>query len=140
MSSPTTPRAPRLPLAAQVLIGRVAGFALGLLLVASGDRATRIALSIAEPAGALFVSAIRLTVIPLVVASLVVAVATAPDPRTVGTVGVRALLLFVAILFAGATFAALLAPPLFALVPIDPAATAALRASPVSGTALYEAT
>lgn len=129
MSSPTTPRAPRLPLAAQVLIGLVAGFALGLLLVASGDRATRIALSIAEPAGALFVSAIRMTVIPLVVASLVVAVATAPDPRTVGTVGVRALLLFVAILFAGATFAALLAPPLFALVPIDPAATAALRAS-----------
>jgi Na+/H+-dicarboxylate symporter len=129
VSHPATPRAPRLPLAAQVLIGLVAGFALGLLLVASGDRATRIALSIAEPAGALFVSAIRMTVIPLVVASLVVAVATAPDPRTVGTVGVRALLLFLAILFAGATFAALLAPPLFALVPIDPAATAALRAS-----------
>jgi len=132
VSSPITPRAPRLPLAAQVLIGLVAGFALGMLLTASGDRAVRVALAIAEPAGALFVNAIRMTVIPLVVASLLVAVATAPDPRTVGTVGVRALLLFLAVLFAGATFAALFAPPLFALVPIDPAATAALRASATS--------
>jgi len=132
VSHPTTLRAPRFPLAAQVLIGLVAGFALGMLLVASGGRATRIALAIAEPAGALFVNAIRMTVIPLVVASLVVAVATAPDPRTVGTVGVRALVLFLAVLFAGATFAALLAPPLFSLVPIDPAASAALRASATS--------
>ena len=129
MSHPTTSRGPRLPLAAQVLIGLIAGFALGLLLVAAGDKVTRVALAIAEPTGALFVSAIRMTVIPLVVASLVVAVATAPDPRTVGTIGVRALLLFLTILFAGAAFAALLAPPLFALAPIDPVATAALRAS-----------
>jgi proton glutamate symport protein len=132
VSHPTAPRRPRFPLAAQVLIGLIAGFALGLFLAASGDRATRVALAIAEPAGAFFVSAIRMTVIPLVVASLIVAVATAPDPRTVGTVGVRALLLFLAILFAGASFAALLAPPLFALVPIDPAATAALRATATS--------
>jgi Na+/H+-dicarboxylate symporter len=128
---PTT-RGPRLPLAAQVLIGLVAGFVLGLLLAHSGARTTSVALSIAEPAGALFVAAIRMTVIPLVVASLIVAVATAPDPRTVGSVGVRALVLFLCVLFAGAIFAALLAPPLFALVPIDPAATAALRASATS--------
>ena len=132
MSHPTTPRGPRFPLAAQVLVGLVAGFALGMLLVALGDRATRVALAIAEPAGALFVSAIRMTVIPLVVASLVVAVATAPDPRTVGVVGFRALLLFLAVLFTGAVFAALVAPPLFALVPIDPAATTALRTSTAS--------
>jgi len=129
VSHPTTTRGPRLPLAAQVLIGLVAGFALGLLLAHAGARATSIALAIAEPAGALFVAAIRMTVIPLVVASLIVAVATAPDPRTVGSVGVRALVLFLLVLFAGAIFAALLAPPLFALVPIDPTATAALRAS-----------
>ena len=126
------PRGPRFPLAAQVLVGLVAGFALGMLLVAIGERATRVALAIAEPAGALFVSAIRMTVIPLVVASLVVAVATAPDPRTVGVVGLRALLLFLAVLFTGAIFAALLAPPLFSLVAIDPTATAALRGSTAS--------
>jgi Na+/H+-dicarboxylate symporter len=132
VSHPPTTRGPRLPLAAQVLIGLVAGFVLGLLLAHSGARTMSVALSIAEPAGALFVAAIRMTVIPLVVASLIVAVATAPDPRTVGSVGVRALVLFLCVLFAGAIFASLLAPPLFALVPIDPAATAALRASATS--------
>ena len=139
MSQPTTSRGPRLPLAAQVLIGLIAGFALGLLLVATDQRATRVALAIAEPVGALFVSAIRMTVIPLVVASLVVAIATAPDPRTVGTVGVRALGLFLAVLFAGSIFAALLAPPLFALVSIDPAASSALLASATGAAALAKA-
>ena len=134
MSHPPTTRGPRLPLAAQVLIGLVAGFALGLLVAHLGPRVTALALAIAEPVGALFVAAIRMTVIPLVVASLIVAVATAPDPRTVGSVGIRALVLFLCVLVAGAIFAALLAPPLFALVPIDPAATAALRASATSVT------
>ena len=132
MSNPTTTRGARFPLAAQVLVGLVAGFAFGLLLATRGEGATGIALAIAEPLGALFVNAIRMTVIPLVVASLIVAVATAPDPRSVGTVGVRALVLFLVILFAGAAFAAIFAPPLFALVPIDPAATAALRATATS--------
>lgn len=115
-----------------MLIGLVAGFAVGLILVSSDASARSIALSIAEPVGALFVAAIRMTVIPLVVASLVVAIATTPDPRTVGTVGVRALLLFLAIVLAGAAFAAVLAPPLFALVAIDPAASRALLASATS--------
>ncbi|MFL5559891.1 MAG: dicarboxylate/amino acid:cation symporter [Gemmatimonadaceae bacterium] len=132
MSHPTTPGGLRLPLAAQVLIGLVTGFALGIVVAHSGPRAISTALAIAEPVGALFVAAIRMTVIPLVVASLIVAVATAPEPRAVGAVGLRALALFLAVLFAGAVFAAVLAPPLFALVPIDPAATAALRASAAS--------
>jgi len=132
VSNPTTTRGARFPLAAQVLVGLVAGFAFGLLLATRGEGATGIALAIAEPLGALFVNAIRMTVIPLVVASLIVAVATAPDPRSVGTVGARALVLFLVILFAGAAFAAIFAPPMFALVPIDPAATAALRATATS--------
>ena len=119
----------RLPLAAQVLLGLVIGFALGLLLAAAGERATRIGIAIAEPAGALFVNAIRMTVIPLVVASLVVAVATAPDPRVVGAIGARALALFLAILLGGAAFAALAAPPLLARSPIGADVAAALRAT-----------
>lgn len=132
VSHPTVSRGSRLPLAAQVLIGLIAGFALGLILLATSERAATVALAIAEPVGALFVNAIRMTVIPLVVASLIVAIATAPDPRSVGAVGFRALGLFLAVLFAGAAFAALLAPPLFALVSIDPASSSALLASTVS--------
>jgi Na+/H+-dicarboxylate symporter len=84
---------------------------------------------VAEPAGAIFVNLIRMTVIPLVVASLVVAVATAPDRRVVGAIGVRALVLFVVVLFAGALLAALVTPSLFALAPLDASAVTALRAS-----------
>jgi Na+/H+-dicarboxylate symporter len=69
-----------------------------------------------------------MTVIPLVVASLVVAVATAPDRRAVGAIGVRALVLFVVVLFAGAVLAALVAPSLFALAPLDASAVLSLRA------------
>ncbi|HEX2778436.1 MAG TPA: dicarboxylate/amino acid:cation symporter [Gemmatimonadaceae bacterium] len=135
MNSPTSPRGPRLPLAAQVLLGLILGFALGMLLARAGEQATRTGIAIAEPIGALFVNAIRMTVIPLVVASLVVAVATAPDPRVVGAIGARALILFVAILLAGAAFAALLAPPLLALSPMRPEVADALRATTSTGTA-----
>jgi Na+/H+-dicarboxylate symporter len=132
--APTAPRGLRFPLAAQVLLGLIAGFAVGLIVVGSDAHTRKVVLSIAEPLGALFVAAIRMTVIPLVVASLIVAVATAPDPRTVGTVGVRALILFLAVLLAGAAFAAVLAPPLFALVAIDASASSALLASATSVT------
>lgn len=123
----------RVPLAARVLIGLVVGFAIGLLLPHADADIARHALAVAEPAGAIFVNLIRMTVIPLVVASLVVAVATAPDAGTVGRVGVRALALFLAILAAGALFAAVAAPALFALFPLDAAAVASLRASAASG-------
>ena len=126
MHSPTPARGRRLPLAAQVLLGLILGFAVGLALPALGDGAARTGVAIAEPIGALFVNAIRMTVIPLVVASLVVAVATAPDPRVVGAIGARSLLAFVAVVVAGAAFAAITAPPLLALSPLRADAVAAL--------------
>ena len=128
---PASARSPfaRTPLAARVLIGLVVGFAIGLLLVHVDPRSARRVLAVAEPAGAIFVNLIRMTVIPLVVASLVVAVATAPDRRAVGVIGVRALVLFLVVLFAGAVFAALVAPPLFALAPLDAGTVSSLRAA-----------
>ena len=128
---PSAPRSAfaRTPLAARVLFGLVVGFAIGFLLPHVDPRTARRVLAVAEPAGATFVNLIRMTVIPLVVASLVVAVATAPDRRAVGAIGVRALALFVVVLFAGALLAALAAPPLFALAPLDAGAVTSLRAS-----------
>ena len=122
----------RIPLAARVLIGLGVGFAIGLLLAHTDADTTRRVLAVAEPAGAIFVNLIRMTVIPLVVASLIVAIATAPDTTAVGRIGIRALLLFLGILAAGAALAAIAAPPLFALYPLDAAAVAALRATAAS--------
>ena len=116
-------------LAVKVLIGLVAGLAVGLAVASSGSLALAGVVPFIEPVGQLWVSAIRMTVIPLVVSSLIVGVGSAPDPRSVGRIGARALMLFVALLGVGALMAVVAGPPLLRLLPIDPAAAEALRAS-----------
>jgi Na+/H+-dicarboxylate symporter len=66
-----------------------------------------------------------MTVIPLVFSLLIVSVASV-DVGTVGRIGWRALLTFVALLCGSFLFAALVAPPLFARLPVDAAAIASL--------------
>lgn len=120
---------PALPLAAQVLIGLVAGFAVGLLLEGRDGPVVRTTLAAAETIGALFVAAIRMTVVPLVVASLVVAVAGGGDARAIGALGARALVLFVVVLAAAAVLAVVAAPPLLRVAAFSAEASEALRAS-----------
>jgi len=116
-------------LTTRVLLGLVAGLGLGILVSESGSPALLQAASAVEPVGTLFINAIRMTVIPLVAATLVVGVASTPDPRVIGRIGGRAVLLFVILLAAAAGFTALFAPPLLAYLPVDPGAAAELRAS-----------
>ncbi|HEU4565625.1 MAG TPA: dicarboxylate/amino acid:cation symporter [Gemmatimonadaceae bacterium] len=120
-------------LTTRVLIGLVAGLAAGIAVSLSASPALLAAAGAVKPIGTLWVNAIRMTVIPLVVASLVVGVANAPDVRAIGRVGWRALLLFLAVLFAGAIFAVLAGQPLLARLTIDPVAAAALRESAAAG-------
>ena len=112
-------------LTVRVLIGLVAGLVVGFVINASPD--LRGALPWIEPVGSIFINAIRMTVVPLVVASLVVGVAGAPDARAIGRVGWRALALFVVIVLLGSVFGAIIAQPILARM-IDPASTAAVRA------------
>src|SRR5687767_5570154 len=66
-------------LTTKVLIALVAGLGLGLLVSGSGNPALVNAVRWIEPLGTLFINAIRMTVIPLVVGSLVAGIASAPD-------------------------------------------------------------
>jgi proton glutamate symport protein len=116
-------------LTTRVLIALVAGLGIGLLVSASGNPSLGTAARWIEPVGTLFINAIRMTVIPLVVGSLVAGIAAAPNPSALGRVGMRALVIFLVTLFTGAVFAALVAPPMLALFTIDPASQAALQAS-----------
>ena len=116
-------------LTTRVLIALVAGLGLGLLVSMSGNEALVSSARWIEPLGTLFINAIRMTVIPLVVGSLVAGIAAAPNPGTLGRIGVRAFVFFLVTLTAGAVFAAIVAPPLLARLVIDPAAQAALQAS-----------
>ena len=81
-----------------------------------------------EPIGTLWVNAIRMTVIPLVVALLITGV-TSASAKKVGRMGAQSILLFLLILAGTAIFTALVAPFAFDPLTIDPASSAALRAN-----------
>ena len=121
-------------LTTRVLIGLGAGLAAGLLLSAGSPATADRVIAVVAPLGTLFINAIRMTVIPLVVASLIVGVTSAPDARAVGRVGWRALVVFLALLGVISAVSIVVAEPLLARIALAPSAVAALRAS-ASGSA-----
>jgi len=113
----------------RIIIGLVAGLAMGIAIALWGSPELRaIGIGI-EPIGTLFINAIRMTVIPLVVSTLLVGIATTSGAGVIGRIGGRALLLFLAMLSIAATAASLIASALFRLIPIDESATRILRAT-----------
>lgn len=101
----------------------------GIVISTAQHPALTALVPIIEPVGTLWINAIRMTVVPLVVGSIIVGVTSAPDARTIGRIGTRALVFFLVLLVAGGVFAAVLAPPMMGRIPLDPAAVTALRES-----------
>ncbi|MFI5245216.1 MAG: dicarboxylate/amino acid:cation symporter, partial [Gemmatimonadales bacterium] len=118
-------------LALKVLLALVAGLALGLGIASSGSGALAHLVPVIEPVGTIWVSAIRMWVLPVVVSRRVVGGGGAADPGSVGRVGVRAVGLFVALDSVAILLALLAGPPILAMIHIDPAAAASLRANAV---------
>jgi Na+/H+-dicarboxylate symporter len=81
-----------------------------------------------EPVGTLWINAVRMTVIPLVVSLLVTGVTSASAKR-VGRMGAQSIGLFIVLLALASLFTAVVAPFAFRPLVIDPASSAALRAS-----------
>lgn len=126
-------------LALKVLVALVLGLALGLGIASSGSDALAHLVPVIEPVGTLWVAAIRMTIIPLVVASLVAGVGGAADPKGVGRLGARTLMVFLALVAVSTALAMAAGPPLLATIHIDPAAAATLRESAArSGAAAVE--
>jgi len=119
-------------LTARVLIALLAGLAIGIAASMFGSESMLAIARGVEPVGTLWINAIRMTVIPLIVSSLVAGVAGAPDPGAVGRIGWRALLIFLAVLAATATFCIAVAPIMLTGLHVNVTASAALRASAAS--------
>ncbi|MEO6443549.1 MAG: dicarboxylate/amino acid:cation symporter [Gemmatimonadaceae bacterium] len=119
-------------LTTKVLIALVAGMLLGIGISLAQNPTLSLIVPFLEPLGTLWINAIRMTVVPLVVGSIIVGVTSAPDARTIGRIGSRALVLFLIVLTVGAVFAVLVAPPLMAMLPLDAAAIASLQKSGAS--------
>ena len=111
----------------RVLIGLILGFAAGLAI--AGRDAFAAVPAVLDPVGTIFINAIRMTVIPLVVSSLIVGVASAPDTRTVGRLGGRAVLMFIFVLMLSSVIGVTVTPWALAGIQPDPSAIAALQGS-----------
>ncbi len=122
-------------LTTKVLIALLAGLALGILLAVTAFPGAPTITAILDPIGTLFINAIRMTVIPLVVSCLVVGVSSAPDPRSVGRIGARAIVVFIVVCATSSATGLLLGVPLMELFPLDPAVVESLRASAMEGAA-----
>ncbi len=113
----------------RVLVALAAAAAGGALIAASGSKPLLDAADAVAPVGTLWVSAIRMTVIPLVVSLLITGVASAADVGAIGRLGARTLVVFGLLLAATAAVVIPLASALFALLPLG-STTAARPAMP----------
>lgn len=128
-------------LTAKVLIALTAGLAIGVAISTSDSAMLHAVPGYLEPIGTVWVNALRMIVIPLVVSAILIGITSLPDPRSIGRVGGRALVLSLVMLASAAMFAVLVGPPLLSMLTIDAGASAALRASAsaASGDALERA-
>ncbi len=116
-------------LAIKVLIALLAGLGAGLALTAASPDAAGALVPVLQPVGTLWVSAIRMAIIPLVVSSLLIGVGGAADTRTVTVLGAKGFGMFIICLLLAGAFSLMIAPVVFAQIAIDPAAAESLRAN-----------
>jgi proton glutamate symport protein len=114
---------------ARVLTALILGAALGIVLSGWLPGIARDVAGVAQPIGDLWLNALQMTVVPLVVALVVLGVASTSDAAASGRTARRAILVFLVLLSVGAAFAAIFAPFQLSLLPRDPELIAALRAA-----------
>ncbi len=120
--------------ASYVLAALAAGFVLGSLAAAFSNPSVLRLVAIIEPLGTLWVNAIRMTVVPLVVAVLITGV-TSFGSRSLGRLGARALVTYVILLVVAGLVALAIAPPLLARIPLTPDVAERLRATATTAAA-----
>jgi len=110
-----------------MLAGLAAGLLLGVLASRTASPPLLAIVRGLEPVGTVFVNAIRMTVVPLVVALLISGLVSIKDTGLLGKLGLRALLFGLSLAIVVALFTIVIAVPVLARVHIDPAAAASLR-------------
>ena len=124
----------------RVMLGLALGAIIGLTLAWSDTALAAKVAAIVQPIGKLWLNALQMTVVPLVLALVIIGVTTASDTASSGRTARRALLVFVILLSFGSFFTALAAPALLSLVPRDPALAQALSGSTDAASAVATTT
>jgi Na+/H+-dicarboxylate symporter len=113
----------------RVVIGLIAGLVLGSALGAfDGAVALRVA-DVLQPVGDLWINAIRMTIVPLVIALLFVSVAARETRDGLGRLTATTGATFVALLLFACVVALLIVPPLINDMKLSPEAATALRST-----------
>ena len=118
-----------------VLAGLVAGILLGILASVSASPWLLGLVRSVEPIGIMFVNAIRMAVVPLVVASLIVGIVSITDQRSLTRLGLRSLMVFAALAISAAVIATVVAAPILARLDIDPSVAEGFEQSATAGSA-----
>jgi Na+/H+-dicarboxylate symporter len=111
-----------------VLSALVIGLLAGAMAARAGDGLREPALQAATIVGGLWLDALKMTVIPLIVALLVTGIAKGAEAARAGRIAGQSVLWFVIICTASAVFGALVMPALLTLFPLPDSAAEALRA------------
>lgn len=115
--------------ATRILAGLGIGLALGIGMAAQAPDAALSGIAVAEPVGTAWLNALRMTIVPLVVALLITGVAQTAEAARAGRIATRSLLLFVAILWLSSGIGAIVTLSLLDLFPLGDTAAQALRAT-----------
>lgn len=105
----------------------IVGLALGILAAGMGEGIKQPTVYVADLIGGLWFNALKMTVIPLIVALLVVGVVSGSDAARAGGLATKAVLWFGGFYVFSAVFGAIMTPALLALWPLPEAAAEALR-------------
>lgn len=111
-----------------LLAALIGGLILGIIAPSFGDAIKEPLVQAAGLIGGLWLDALRMTVIPLIVALLVVGVVGGADAARVGGLATKAVLWFIGFYIFSALFGAAMTPALLALWPLPEASAQALRA------------
>ena len=111
----------------RVLLALLIGLLLGAVAAGMGDGWRDPAVRIASAIGGLWLDALKMTVIPLIVALLVTGIVGGADAARQGGVAAQSMLWFALLLTASAIFGAIVMPALLNIFPLPEAAAAALR-------------
>lgn len=117
----------------RVVIGLIAGLIVGSILGAwPGEVASRV-VAFMNPIGQIWVNAIRMTIVPLVVSLLFVAVASRESSEGLGKLGLVTIVTFFGLLVFAAIVALAIVPPLIAEMRLSQPAADALRSTASAG-------
>lgn len=110
-----------------ILSALIIGMLLGLGMVGAFPNAASLSLPIIEPIGILWLNALKMTIVPLVVALLITGITTAADAARAGKLAAISTVMFIIAIALSGAMSLLLTPLLLEIFPLSAASATALR-------------